>query len=424
MTNKSKIIINMNDKTQLDLFGTEEIPVSDEIKEAIDVFKNPPDHSLNDSCESEKGPPEHFISRSRILKHRAGLKSDLGVALELSVADGEGIIDDGHNPGELDTWVQGVRADHLHFFDLNTAEPFNESNTEILNVQNVRSNDGFGRGDPWVNLVFHRDAIEQTSENEYRVSAQISSRSWDRNDQIPKRSHRLYLTDEPSIIDVVIKITPGVRVRRTWQEWIDENRAESRFNIGSDHKYNNKLSFSEAFHEFRTKNYRIESKKYASIEMYLDLIGKCFTGLEYDRPFAEDNNYIKLGNEMITHIAIPIYGKERKFNYKMIPFKLGSKLSKNHLYHLTGSIINQIKFQQSYWGIDKEYIEMLKEDGDDYYSDYELFEPPTGKDLEALFPIVSKIIEEQVLEFGGINELPTEDVVYWMKTPVFSGIKI
>ena len=25
----------MNDKTQLDLFGTEEIPVSDEIKEAI-----------------------------------------------------------------------------------------------------------------------------------------------------------------------------------------------------------------------------------------------------------------------------------------------------------------------------------------------------------------------------------------------------
>ena len=412
----------MNDKTQLDLFGTEEIPVSDEIKEAIDVFKNPPNHSLNDNCESEKGPPEHFISRSRILKHRAGLKSDLGVALELSVADGEGIIDDGHNPGELDTWVQGVRADHLHFFDLNTAEPFNESNTEILNVQNVRSNDGFGRGDPWVNLVFHRDAIEQTSENEYRVSAQIFSRGWDRNDQISKRSHRLYLTDEPSLIDVVIKITPGVRVRRTWQEWIDENRAESRFNIGSDHKYNNKLSFSEAFHEFRTKNYRIESKKYASIEMYLDQIGMGITGLEYSRP--NDIDYIKVGNEMITHIALPIYNKESKFNYKMIPFKLGSKLSKNHLYHVTGSIVNQIKFEQSYWGIDKEYIEMLKEDGDDYYSDYELFEPPTGKDLEALFPIVSKIIEEQVLEFGGINELPTEDVVYWMKTPVFSGIKI
>ena len=422
MIKKREEFIDMNDKTQLDLFGTEEMPVSDEIKEAIDVFKNPPDHSLDNSSVSEKGPPEHFISRSRILKHRAGLKSDLGVALELSVADGEGIIDDGHNPGELDTWVQGVRADHLHFFDLNTAEPFNESNTEILNVQNVRSNDGFGRGDPWVNLVFHRDAIEQTSENEYRVSAQISSRGWDRNDQIPKRSHRLYLTDEPSIIDVVIKITPGVRVRRTWQEWIDENRAESRFNIGSDHKYNNKLSFSEAFHEFRTKNYRIESKKYASIEMYLDQIGMGITGLEYSRP--NDIDYIKVGNEMITHIALPIYNKESKFNYKMIPFKLGSKLSKNHLYHVTGSIVNQIKFEQSYWGIDQEYIEMLKEDGDDYYSDYELFEPPTGKDLEALFPIVSKIIEEQVLEFGGINELPKEDVVYWMKTPVFSGIKI
>ncbi len=422
MTKKSKIVINMNDKTQLDLFGTEEIPVSDEIKEAIDVFKNPPDHSLNDSCESEKGPPEHFISRSRILKHRAGLKSDLGVALELSVADGEAIIDDSHNPGELDTWVQGVRADHLHFFDLNTAEPFNESNTEILNVQNVISNDAFRGGQPWVNLIFHRDAIEQTSENEYRVSAQISSRSWDRIDQIPKSSHRLYLTDEPSLIDVIIKITPGVRVRRTWQEWIDENRAELRFNIGSDYKYNNKLSFSEAFHEFRTKNYRIESKKYVSIEMYLDLIAKCFTGLEYARPY--DIDYIKLGNEMITHIAIPIYGKERKFNYKMVPFRLGSELSKYHLYHLTGSIINQIKFQQSYWGIDQEYIEMLKEYGDDYYSDYNFYEPPTGKDLEALFPIVSKIIEEQVLEFGGINELPTEDVVYWMKTPVFSGIKI
>ena len=421
MIKKREEFIDMNDKNQLDLFGTVEMPVSDEIKEAIDVFKNPPDHSLNDNCESEKGPPEHFISRSRILKHRAGLKSDLGVALELSVADGEGIIDDGHNPGELDTWVQGVRADHLHFFDLNTAEPFNESNTEILNVQNVISNDGFRGGEPWVNLVFHRDAIEQTSENEYRVSAQISSRYWDRIDQIPKSSHRLYLTDEPSLIDVIIKITPGVRVRRTWQEWIDENRAELRFNIGSDYKYNNKLSFSEAFHEFRTKNYKIEAKKYVSIEMYLDLIGKCFTGLEYARP--HDIDYIKLGNEMITHIAIPIYGKERKFNYKMIPFKLGSKLSKYHLYHLAGSIINQIKFQQSYWGIDQEYIEMLKEDGDDYYSDYELFEPPTGKDLEALFPIVSKIIEEQVLEFGGINKPPRHSINLWIGKPVFSGIK-
>ena len=422
MTKKPKIVIDLNDKSQLDLFGREDIPVSDEIKEAIDVFKNPPDHSLDNSSVSEKGPPEHFISRSRILKHRAGLRSDLGVALELRVADGEGIIDDGHNPGELDTWVQGVRADHLHFFDLNTAEPFNESNTEILNVQNVISNDAFRGGEPWVNLVFHRDAIEQTSENEYRVNAQISSRDWDRNDQIPKRSHRLYLTDEPSLIDVVIKITPGVRVRRTWQEWIDENRAELRFEIGSDHKYNNKLSFSEAFHEFRTKNYRIESKKYASIEMYLDQIGMGITGLEYSRP--NDIDYIKVGNEMITHIALPIFGKKREFNYKMIPFKLGSKMNKNYLYHVTGSIVNQIKFEQSYWGIDQEYIEMLKEDGDDYYSDYELFEPPTGKDLEALFPIVSKIIEEQVLEFGGINELPTEDVVYWMKTPVFSGIRI
>ena len=111
MTKKPKIVIDLNDKIQLDLFGGEDIPVSDEIKEAIDVFKNPPDHSLDNSSVSEKGPPEHFISRSRILKHRAGLISDLGVALELRVADGEGIIDDGHNPGELDTWVGYLRAD-------------------------------------------------------------------------------------------------------------------------------------------------------------------------------------------------------------------------------------------------------------------------------------------------------------------------
>jgi len=192
MTKKPKIVIDLNDKSQLDLFGGEDIPVSDEIKEAIDVFKNPPDHSLDNSSVSEKGPPEHFISRSRILKHRAGLRSDLGVALELRVADGEGIIDDGHNPGELDTWVGYLRADYLHFFDLSTAEPFNESNTEILNVQNEISNDGFRGGEPWVNLVFHRDAIEQTSENEYRVSAQISSRDWDRINEIPKSSHQLY----------------------------------------------------------------------------------------------------------------------------------------------------------------------------------------------------------------------------------------
>ena len=49
---------------------------------------------------------------------------------------------------------------------------------------------------------------------------------------------------------------------------------------------------------------------------------------------------------MIT-ILLSVYGKERKFNYKMIPFSLGSKLSKYHLYHLTGSVMNQIKFQQS-----------------------------------------------------------------------------
>tara|TARA_Y100001970_G_C13476530_1_gene482250 strand:- start:161 stop:343 length:183 start_codon:yes stop_codon:yes gene_type:complete len=42
MTKKPKIVIDLNDKTQLDLFGGEDIPVSDEIKEAIDVFKNPP----------------------------------------------------------------------------------------------------------------------------------------------------------------------------------------------------------------------------------------------------------------------------------------------------------------------------------------------------------------------------------------------
>ena len=422
MTKKPKIVIDLNDKIQLDLFGGEDIPVSDEIKEAIDVFKNPPDHSLDNSSVSEKGPPEHFISRSRILKHRAGLRSDLGVALELRVADGEGIIDDGHNPGELDTWVGYLRADYLHFFDLSTAEAFNESNTEILNVQNEISNDGFRGGEPWVNLVFHRDAIEQTSENEYRVSAQISSRYLDRIDQIPKSSHQLYLTDEPSLIDVIIKINPGGKsIKRIWQEWIDENRAESRFEIGSDYRYNNKLSFSEAFHEFRTKNYRIESKKYASIEMYLDQIGMGITGLEYSRP--NDIDYIKVGNEMITHIALPIYNKESKFNYKMIPFKLGSKLSKNHLYHLTGSIVNQIKFEQSYWGIDQEYIEMLKEYGDDYYSDYELFEPPTGKDLEALFPVVSEVIEEQVLRFGGKNSRPGYKVDHWMGVPIFSGIK-
>ena len=421
MSKKPEGVKDLNDKAQLDLFGGKDVPASDEIKEAIDVFKNPPDHSLDNSSVSEKGPPEHFISRSRILKHRAGLKSDLGVALELSVADGEGIIDDCLNPRELGNWVKGVSADYLHFFYLNTAEPFNESNTEILNVRNVISNDGFRGGEPWVNLVLHRDAIEQTSENEYRVRAQILSRGWDRSDQIPKRSHQLYLTDEPSLIDVVIEITPGVGIKRTWQEWIDENRAESRFNIGLDYKYNNKLSFSEAFHEFRTKNYRIESKKYASIEIYLDLIGKCFTGLEYARP--HDIDYIKVGNEMITHIAIPIYNKESKFNYKMIPFKLGSKLSKNHLYHLTGSIINQIKIQQSYWGIDQKYIAMLKEDGDDYYSDYEFFKPPTGKDLEALFPIVSEVIEKQVLEFGGIVKQPRHPINFWMGKPVFSGIK-
>ena len=87
----------------------------------------------------------------------------------------------------LNVFMNAV-VNHLHFFDLNTAEPFNESNTEILNVQNVTSNDGFRGGEPWVNLVFHRDAIEQTSENEYRVNAQISSRYWDRFD------HFLYIS--------------------------------------------------------------------------------------------------------------------------------------------------------------------------------------------------------------------------------------
>ena len=96
----------------------------------------------------------NFISRSRILEHRAGLKSDLGVALELSVADGEGIIDDILNPGELATWVKGISADYLHFFDLNAAEPFNESNTEILNVRNVISNDGFRGESPGSILSF------------------------------------------------------------------------------------------------------------------------------------------------------------------------------------------------------------------------------------------------------------------------------
>ena len=364
MTKKPKIFIDMNDKSQLDLFGNEENPVPDEIKEVIDVFKNHPASFVEDNSASEKAPHEQFISRSRILEHRA-VKSDLGVALELSVADGEGIIDDSLNPGELATWVKGISADYLHFFDLNAAEPFNESNTEILNVRNVISNDGFRGGEPWVNLVFHRDAIEETGNNEYRVAAQISSRGWDPSERKQKRSHQLYIQDEPSLVDVVIKITPGTRIKRAWRERTDENRAESRFEIGANYKYSNKLSFSKAFHEFRTKNYKIESKKYASIEIYLDLIGKCFTGLEYGRP--DDVDYVRVGNEMITHIAIPIYGKERKFNYKMIPFSLGSKLSKYHLYHLTGSVMNQIKFQQSYWGIDQEYIEMLNED-DDYYS--------------------------------------------------------
>jgi hypothetical protein len=116
MSKKPEGVKDLNDKAQLDLFGGKDVPASDEIKEAIDVFKNPPDHSLDNSSVSEKGPPEHFISRSRILKHRAGLKSDLGVALELSVADGEGIIDDCLNPRELDNWVKGVSADYLHFF--------------------------------------------------------------------------------------------------------------------------------------------------------------------------------------------------------------------------------------------------------------------------------------------------------------------
>ena len=65
MIKKHEEFIDMNDKTQLDLFEGEDIPVSDEIKEVIDVFKNPPDHSLNDNSDSEKAPPEHFISRSR-----------------------------------------------------------------------------------------------------------------------------------------------------------------------------------------------------------------------------------------------------------------------------------------------------------------------------------------------------------------------
>ena len=41
MTKKPKIFIDMNDKSQLDLFGNEEIPVPDEIKEVIDAFKIP-----------------------------------------------------------------------------------------------------------------------------------------------------------------------------------------------------------------------------------------------------------------------------------------------------------------------------------------------------------------------------------------------
>ena len=245
MTKKPKIFIDMNDKSQLDLFGEEETPLPDEIKEIIDVFKNSPARFVEDSLASEKAPHEHFFSRSRFHEHRAGLKSDLGVALELSIADGEGIIDDILNPGELATWVKGISADYLHFFDLNAAEPFNESNTEILNVRNVISNDGFRGGEPWVNLVFHRDAIEETGNNEYRVAAQISSRGWDPSERKQKRSHQLYIQDEPSLVDVVIKITPGTRIKRAWRERTDENRVESRFEIGSNYKYTNKLCSRE-----------------------------------------------------------------------------------------------------------------------------------------------------------------------------------
>ena len=60
MTKKPKIFIDMNDKSQLDLFGNEEIPVPDEIKEVIDAFKNPPASFVEDSSASEKAPHEQL----------------------------------------------------------------------------------------------------------------------------------------------------------------------------------------------------------------------------------------------------------------------------------------------------------------------------------------------------------------------------
>ena len=423
MSKKPEGVKDLNDKAQLDLFGGEDVPVSDEIKKAIDVFKNPPDHSLNNDSDSKKAPPEHFISRSRILKHRSNPPSDLGLALELIVTDGEAIIDDGLNPSEIDNWLPATKFPHnVHIFDTTIAEPFSESNKEILNVQDTISNDGRSVS-PWANLVFHRDNIKKINEHEYRGNAQIFDRFWD-DDPIPKIPHQLYITDEPALIDVIIKIKPGGKsIERSWNECIDKNKVEIRFEIGSDYKYNKNLSYSEAFHQFRTKKYRIDSKKYSKIEIYMDHIGMGIAGLEYSKP--HDIDYIKIGNEMITHIAIPIYNKESKFNYKMIPFRVGSKLSKNHLYHLTGSIFNQIKFQQNFWGIDQGYIEMLKEDGDNYYSDYELLKPLTGKALEAFFPRIIKNIEDQCSHFGKKTSRPASHVSinYWMGIPVFSGIK-
>ena len=419
MSKKKETQLELDLGEQLDCLKRHDT-LPDEVNEAINIFKDPPDNS---EIVTEQRKPifaDEFISSSKILRQISGEKSGLGFAFELEVFSGEAIIDDLLDPSDFDNWLSSYWTGNMIIFDSKATEPFNEKSKEILNVKEHRNLEEIP---DWVNLVCHRDNFHQTSEHEYRANVKILDRYFDRNHQSKKISHNLFLNDKPALIEVIIEIKAGgVSIQRTWNEVIDENRVEIKLVIGSDFKYNQKLCFAEAFQEFKTKKYRIESKKYFSIEMSMKG-PQCMCVPSFGYTGINNIDFIKYGKEIITHIAIPIFNNASKFNYKMIPYQVGSDLKKKSLYHLTGSIINQIKFQQNYWDINDAYIEMLQEDDDPYYADFGLFKPENGKSMERYFPMVSETIDECISSVGRFQDKPRVSINYWIGSPVFQGIK-
>jgi len=408
---------NIIDLTQLDLFQDKESLVN-ETKKAIKIFK--------DSLQSSKS--DEVINSSKILKQISGKTSGLGFAFPINVSDGEGIVDDVLDPSDIENWLSTYWLGHIIIFDIKSAEPFNESSKEILNVKEVVDVRTDMDVDYWKNLVCHRDDLHQITENEYRAKVQIKDRFRDLEKESENISHNLFLNDTPALIEVILQIKPDNPITlRSWNEPIDQNKVEVKIEIGSE-KYNNKLTFAEAFKEFKTKQYKIESKKYMSIEVFMgdpQTIGVPNSA----RPTTSFNtsekiDFIRYGKEIFTHIAVPIFNKSSKFNYKMIPFKPNADLTKKSLYHLTGSVMNQIKFLQDYGGIDDDYIKMLQEDGDAYYDEFDIFKPESGKSMERYFPNIIQNIDGLISQVKNLDDNPyIQSHNLWLRRPVFSGIK-